>query len=80
MAMRTAEQRVAALRAPHTVKVVILEGVERCEVDGVRVYPIKTGYRHDSVEVVALNKAVPNEVLGVDEALRPKPISQSERA
>jgi hypothetical protein len=71
--MATASERVEALRAQHIVRVILIEGIERCDIDGVRVYPIKTGFRHDTSEVVALNKAAINEPLGMTEVLRQRP-------
>ena len=51
-------ERVAALRKRHRIVAVRHRGQFRCDKDGIRVHPIKTGFRHDNAEMEALNHTV----------------------
>lgn len=49
----TPAETLAAYRTNHRIEVV--DG--RCAVDGIRVHPIRNGFRHDAAEIIALIKA-----------------------
>ena len=53
-AIATPEQQLALFRSTHRIQVTDDGERRTCAVDGIRIHPVRGGWRHDTSEVVAL--------------------------